>query len=94
MGLSQKQIEQVDELRAERIALYNLKSNKGWLHVLEHCQKTSAHAYARMAGTDNPTEMAKQVGAWHVAESIVKYPDVRIAQIEALLKALEHSAVG
>lgn len=94
MGLSKDQIEQVDALREERVSLYNLKSHKGWLHVEEHLRKTSAYAYERMAGTDNPTEMAKQVGAWHVSESVLLFIDVRLAQIEKLLTALERTAQG
>lgn len=89
-GLTAEQIKAYDALTEERMELQLLLGVAGWKRLVTHCEKTSAYAYEHMAKTDNPTVMAKQVGAWHVAESIKGYPAYRLQQIETEIKLLEH----
>lgn len=89
MALTHDQIEQLNALNEERMALHQMRSTPGWKLVKEHAQKTSAYAYGLMATADNPTVMAKQVGAWHVAESIASFPEIRLKQIEVQISHFE-----
>lgn len=89
MGMSAEQIKVYNSLTEERAALSHLMGSGGWKYLEEHCEKTAAFAYELQATTDNPTVMAKQVGAWHVAKSILGYPAYRLRQIEAQIRLME-----
>ncbi len=94
MPLTNEQIKSLDSLNEERQYLYVLRTLPGWKLVAAEFQKVSDFAYGVMAKTDNPHMAAKQMGAWHVAESVIAYPERRLSEIDKIVNLIERQAAA